>query len=112
VLFRHTPSSNYLSIAAYYFLWINPNDGTYGVLKWQGAWTTLKGATSASAILRGGATNQIRVECVGSQIKVYANGSLLATMTNSSLTGGWIALAASGSGMHAHFDNAKVWRAP
>lgn len=113
LLFRHEPTANYPAITSYYYLWIKPADGTYGLLKRQnGGWTTLQGTTASSYIQRDDATNRIRVEAVGSEITVYVNGMYLMRVQNGSLTTGWIGLTASGNGMHVHFDNVLVWPAP
>jgi hypothetical protein len=112
VLVRHEPSTNYLAISHYYYLWVNPAEGTYGVLRWQGGWMVLRGATASGAILRGTATNQLRVACSGQTIRITVNGILLATLSDANIASGWIALSASGNGMHAHFDNLRVWPPP
>ena len=87
-------------------------DGFYRI--WQygsGSWTLLE-LDSSSQINSGTASNRLRVERNGSQIKAYANGQLLITLTNSSFIGerhvGLITSTYDQANLDARFDNFDV----
>lgn len=52
-----------------------------------GSWTTIQDWTYSSAINQNYGTNRIRVDRVGTTITIYMNGTLVANITDSSLTG-------------------------
>ncbi|NLS76305.1 MAG: DUF1080 domain-containing protein [Chloroflexi bacterium] len=93
---------------SYYWVAINPANGTYALYKWNGAWTTLQANTPSPAINRGEAWNRLRVRCQGPEITVYINGTLITTVSDSELASGQIGLSVSGEGMAARFDNLVV----
>ena len=52
-----------------------------------GSWQTLINPLYYSAILPGTATNRLRVERIGTAIKLYVNGTLVGTKNDASFTG-------------------------
>jgi hypothetical protein len=66
-----------------------PTDGEFLVNKraLDGSWTTIQDWTYSSAINRNYGTNRIRVDRVGTAIRIYINGTLVANITDSSFTG-------------------------
>lgn len=64
-------------------------------------------------ITPGAATNHIRADCVGSELKLYVNGNLIATATDSSFTSGDVGLMAGTfdtAGTDILFDNFYVYK--
>jgi uncharacterized repeat protein (TIGR02543 family) len=85
-------------------------DGYYEVLKWvNGNDIVFEGPTYSSYINQGvGAVNFIHIECIGNSLSLSVNGHLLASVTDSSFSGGDICLAANslaGSFTEVAFDN-------
>jgi hypothetical protein len=109
VMLRHYPVQGPEGIQSYYYVQINPSEGDLAVLKWHGIWTWLQAPTPSWHIGRGNATNHLRVECRGAQISVSVNGAHVATVSDSSLSSGWIGLTAANEGMRALFDNFAVY---
>jgi len=66
-----------------------PTDGEFLVNKrtLDGTWTTIQDWTYSSAINRNYGTNRIRVDRIGTAIRIYINGTLVANITDSSFTG-------------------------
>ena len=79
-------------------------DGKYGIAKFVDGVVTILADDSSDHIKKGqGATNHMRVECVGSRLSLSVNGHLLAEVTDSSHTAGGIAL-----GCHTHQVSSEV----
>jgi hypothetical protein len=98
---------------SFYVFWVDSKHGTYAIQKYiEDVWApNLKDFTSSNYIQRGANTNRLKVVCKGSQIEVYANDNKLTTVIDSSLTSGFIGLAAetfTSSNAHYHFDNFKL----
>ena len=73
----------------------------------------LAGPTYSNYIRQGYATNLVRVECIGDNLKLLVNGQLLVHIMDPTLTGGEIGLAvASMEGVFSEvsFDNLVVYR--
>jgi predicted outer membrane repeat protein len=88
-------------------------DGYYAVFKFNyGSWSTLINGWSDD-IQTGSASNRIKVERNGTSIKIYANGVLLATLSDGSFTGlrrvGLIVSAYDYSWVDIRFDNFAVY---
>jgi hypothetical protein len=87
-------------------------DGTYGIFRVIDDVMTRPAEGSSDHIKQGqGATNHVRVECVGDYLSLSANGNLLAEVTDSSHTAGGIALGCDAAGSQFSeiaFDNLVV----
>jgi len=88
-------------------------DGFFLLSKfYNGEWVTLVPWTASSAINVGQATNLLSVEAVGSQIRVYANDTLLAEVEDDSLTDGnfgFFASTFSEPNLTVSFDDIVLW---
>jgi len=78
-----------------------------------GTQSTLTPETYSASINRGTATNRLKVVCKGTQISAYANGNLLKTITDNSLSSGIVApkvyrFKNTYSYADALFDNFKI----
>jgi hypothetical protein len=73
-------------------------DGYYCIAKWvDGDWTYLLEAAQSSDINTGtNAVNLVHIECIGSTLRLSVNGHPLGQVTDTTYSGGDIALAASG----------------
>jgi hypothetical protein len=96
---------------AYYFR--ISADGYYCIFKLvNGSWTALASTTYSSYINQGvDAVNLVHIECIGSNLSLSVNGHLLEQVTDTSLTGGDIALGAAalaGTSTEVAFDNITV----
>jgi hypothetical protein len=99
---------------SFYVFWVDSNSGTYAIHKYiNNVWAPdLKDFTPSNYINGGANTNRLKVVCKGNQIEVYANDYKLATVTDTSLTNGFIGLAVetfTSSNAHYHFDNFKLY---
>ena len=109
IFFREDPDYSTSGFTYYAFL-VNSSNGKYKIVKSvRNNWSTLKDWTYSEYIKTSTNTNRLKVNCKGTMIGVYANGQLLATVTDDLITKGYIALAISGTNTHAHFDNFKLY---
>lgn len=87
-------------------------DGRYTLIRFRdGQWQPIVDWTETQMIQQGRSLNRLRVDAVGSTIRVYVNGQLLASVTDASFRQGDIALVAGTGdtpGTHAAFDNLQV----
>ena len=88
-------------------------DGYYAIQKWvNGNLIELVTPTRSAYIHQGrGVTNLIHVECIGSDLSLSVNGHLLVEVTDTTFTGGYIALSANslaGTFTEVAFDNLVV----
>jgi hypothetical protein len=107
----HMVLCRYQDSDAYYFR--IGADGYYSIFKLvDGIWTALASVTYSSYISQGvDAVNLIHIECIGSNLSLSVNGHLLEQVTDTSLTGGDIALGAdalAGTSTEIAFDNVIV----
>jgi uncharacterized repeat protein (TIGR01451 family) len=97
-------------VSQFYTFEIFP-DSSYEIYRYNSGWTFLTGGASAS-INPGTATNRLTIERSGSQIKAYANGQLLSTLTDGTFTGprhvGLITSSYNQPNVDARFDNFSV----
>ena len=97
----------------YYYFQVGV-DGTYALYRYDGAdWTTLAGPSESAAINRDKASNRLAVTCIGTAMRIAVNGEPLATVSDSSLTSGYVAVVGSaGDAESAHIavDNVLVTR--
>ena len=85
--------------------------GMYRAGEWEGL--SSDKYQSSDAILQGEATNHLRAECVGSSLRLYVNGELVAEANDSTLEHGDVGLLAGTfdePGTDILFDNFKVLR--
>ena len=76
------------------------SDGYAGVIKEENGNTTVISSADGKmppveGINQGAATNHVRVDCIGDTLTLYANGTQVATATDSSFTGGDVGLVAA-----------------
>lgn len=109
VICRYQDSDNY------YYLFIT-SDGYAGISMFknnEGILLTGDALIPSDAINQGAATNSIRVDCVGSKLTLYANNQQIASVTDSSFSGGDVGLIAAAnetSGVDILFDNFIVFK--
>jgi uncharacterized repeat protein (TIGR01451 family) len=106
---------NWLDLDNFYVFFINPENSSYALYKYQSGWTGLVPWATAASIKQGNATNHLKVERDGSQIKLYANNVLLVTYSDTSITNGQAGLQLWGTSdlpAEAKFDNFMVWSYP
>lgn len=86
-----------------FYIFLVSGDGYYAIGKYQTGISQVQYLTgedpnyfvSSDAINQGIAQNQLRVRCVGNQLSMYVNGTLLAEVQDSTFTQGDIGVAAS-----------------
>lgn len=101
----------------YYFFEIS-SDGYVGIgINKAGVKTLLSSPdnnmVSDSSVNQGDASNHLRVDCIGSTLTLYVNGTQAASASDSSFTGGDTGLIAetfSVAGTEIHFDNLFVYK--
>jgi hypothetical protein len=97
------------------FYWFQiSGDGYYSVDRnIEDEWSTVLPWKESNAVNQGvGATNHMRITCSGDQCSLYVNDKHLTDMTDDTLSGGSIGLAAGAfdeTGVIVHFDNLKVY---
>jgi hypothetical protein len=107
IICRYADESNF-------YTFIISSDGYYGILKVLDGEQILIGEDEmmpGDAIQQGNITNTIRADCVGSSLKLYANGNLLAVVEDNSFSSGDVGLLAGTfgePGTDIHFDNFVV----
>lgn len=98
--------------STYYTLEIYP-DGWYGIYRYDPNDVITLSEAFSSAIYQGAAGNQIKVERIGASINTYANGQLLASVTDATYTGyRYIGLAVASydqPNVDIRFDNFSVY---
>lgn len=98
--------------STFYTLEIYP-DGWYGIYRWDPNDIVTLSEAYSPAIYQGSATNSIKVERNGASIKAYANGQLLASVTDGTYTGSrYIGLAVFSydqPNVDIRFDNFTVY---
>ncbi len=92
-------------------------DGYAGIVKNENGKTSIISSSDgklqpANGINSGSTLNHIRADCVGSTLTLYANGTKVATATDSTFSGGDIGLIAGNydtGGADVNFDNLVVY---
>jgi len=96
----------------FYLFAVNSRLSAYSVQTCQdGSWAELAEWTDSEAVHPGMQTNHLRVECLGSGMRFYVNGQLLAEVVDSTFTSGSIGLLAETfeeGGLEVRFDNVRV----
>lgn len=99
-----------------FYLFAVDGQGSYQVQRQkEEVWQLLHPWTQSNLLKQGGDANQLAVEDDGSQIRFYANGTLLFTITEPRLPGGDVGLMAgtrSQGRVAAHFDWVKIYGVP
>jgi len=99
-------------VTEFYSLWIS-SDGYYAFVIFQdGDWDYLADWATHDAIRQGDATNHIRADCVGDELTLYANGTLLGSVSDSTFAAGDVGLEAGTvdvPGTEILFDNFVVY---
>ncbi|MDO9028186.1 MAG: hypothetical protein Q7U68_04925, partial [Candidatus Roizmanbacteria bacterium] len=109
VICRYQDSDNF------YYLFIT-SDGYAGISMFKNNEEILLTGDSlipSDAINQGAATNSIRADCAGSTLTLYANNQQIASVTDSSFSGGDVGLIAAAnetSGVDILFDNFIVFK--
>jgi len=101
---------------------LQDNDNLYRFLVWgdghylvgtklNGKWTVLQSKTKSAFINQGNSTNHFKVVCEGSKIEVYVNGHYLTTVTDDSLSEGYMGVIVDTpqANTHVSFDNLRVY---
>ncbi|HEX7621472.1 MAG TPA: hypothetical protein VF359_09760 [Anaerolineales bacterium] len=107
----------YKDVDNYYYFYIS-SDGFVGIGVDNAGTKTLISSSdgnmvSDSNIKQGAATNHLRADCIGSTLTLYANGTQVATATDSTFTGGDVGLIAKTfkvSGTDIMFHNFFVYQ--
>jgi hypothetical protein len=97
----------------FYYFTIS-SDGYYLAGKrLDGKWCALRRWTPCDSVARSFTSNHLKVVCKGSQMDLYVNDNMLATVLDDSFTsgyvGGMLCVPESGSGASVAFDNLKVY---
>ena len=95
----------------YYALFIN-DSGYYWLAKYSSGWHSLTDWTESPFIFPGTATNHLRLEHQGTQIKAYINRNHVHTVTDSELTGSLrvgVIVSTSSPNCDVRFDNYEVY---
>jgi len=96
----------------FYTLWIT-SDGFWAIVKLEnGDLEFLTDWATHDAIRQGDATNHIRADCVGDELTLYANGTLLGSASDSAYSSGDVGLEAGTfdvPGTEILFDNFVVY---
>ncbi len=99
---------------ANFYSFIISSDGYYGAIKILDGVQELLGEEDmmpSDAIKQGNVTNTVRADCIGSTLTLYANGTQLITVEDSSFPSGDVGLLAGTfdtPGTDIHFDNFVV----
>ena len=112
VICRYTEANS--SFSFYYFLISSDGFAVIGrVLNGDQQYISAEAMMPADGINEGAATNHIRAECIGSTLKIFANGTLVAEANDTNLTSGDVGLMAGTfgePGVDILFDNFVVTR--
>ncbi len=92
-------------------------NGNYWVIKWTGSggYAWMQPWTASPFLIPGAATNEMQIVVVGNQLRVYFNGNLAWSGTDSSISGpGRVALTAYGSTPTDtyYFDDVQIEKSP
>ena len=106
----------YQDLQNFYFLVVS-SDGYYGFLRRLGGGDIeligMESMLSSDAVQLGGASNHIRLDCVGSILTLYVNGEMVGQASDSALTNGDVGLYAGTfeiAGTDILFDNFVVYQ--
>lgn len=102
-----------------FYIFLISGDGYYAIGKYQSGISQIQYLTGtppdhyvqSDAISQGASLNQLRVRCVGNRLSMYANGTLLTEVEDSTFTSGDIGVAAGvfeAGRLVVEFDNVQV----
>ncbi|MGB1250582.1 MAG: hypothetical protein ACPG8W_08235 [Candidatus Promineifilaceae bacterium] len=102
-----------------FYIFLISGDGYYAIGKYQTGISQIQYLTGAApdhyiqsdVISQGATLNQLRVRCVGNRLSMYANGTLLTEVEDSTFTSGDIGVAAGvfdAGRLVVEFDNVQV----
>jgi hypothetical protein len=98
-----------------FYMLVASSDGYYGIAKMLDGAYSMIGAQqlqyTGSAIASGEAVNHLRADCVGSKLRLYANGQLLMETEDSTFSAGDVGVIAGAyhlQGVDILFDNFEV----
>jgi hypothetical protein len=101
------------NVGDFYSFWIG-SDGTFSIVEFKDrVFDYLLDWDRSAAINQGNATNRVRADCIGTELSLYANGTLLGTASDSSYSDGDVGLEAGwivSSGTEIRFDNFVVYQ--
>jgi hypothetical protein len=104
---RHQDEDNYYAL-------VISSDGTYGIAKMQdGEFEFIQEGSDQSGMIKSGATNRVRAECIGDKLSLYANGQLLLQVQDDNFPSGAVGLIAGtrmDGAIEAFFDNFAIYR--
>ncbi|MBE3067033.1 MAG: hypothetical protein IMZ73_06340, partial [Chloroflexi bacterium] len=107
----------YQDVDNYYYFYIS-SDGYVGIgVDKAGTKTIISSSdgnlTSDSSVTQGAVTNHLRADCIGNTLTLFVNGTQVATVTDSTFTGGDVGLVAktfSVGGTDIMFNNFFVYK--
>jgi len=102
-----------------FYIFLISGDGFYAIGKYQSGISQIQYLTGTApdhyvpseAISQGATLNQLRVRCVGNRLSMYANGTLLTEVEDSTFTSGDVGVAAGvfeAGRLVVEFDNVQV----
>lgn len=97
-----------------FYMLVTSSDGYYGIAKMKGGQYSMIGADQlqySDSIIRGQATNRLRADCVGRDLRLTANGTLLMEARDTDFTSGDVGVLAGAydeQGVDVLFDNFVV----
>ena len=104
---RHQDGENYYAL-------VISSDGTYGIAKMEdGEFEFIEEGSDVSGVIKSGATNRVRAECIGENLSLYANGQLLLQVQDDDFTSGAVGLLAGSrmeGAIEAFFDNFAIYQ--
>ena len=104
----------YQDLKNYYYFYISSDGYAMIGIDKAGSHSILSASPqNVSSIKQGAATNHIRVDCIGSTLTLYVNGTQIATATDSSFSGGEVGLTAVSfdtGGVDILFENFFVYK--
>jgi hypothetical protein len=90
-------------------------DGRYGLFQHVGSgWQTVVPWTPSPSVRTGGATNHLMIVRFGTDVRLYANGQAIGTVTVPAPASGWTGFFAEGwqAGLDGRFDNWRAYGSP
>ena len=104
---RHQDEDNYYAL-------VISSDGTYGIAKMEdGEFEFIQEGSDQSGVLKSGAANRLRAECIGEKLSLYANGQLLLQVQDDDFPSGAVGLLAGtrlDGAVEVFFDNFAIYQ--
>lgn len=103
---RHQDGENYYALVV-------SSDGTYGIAKMEdGEFEFIEEGSDSSGVIKSGAANRVRAECIGENLSLFANGQLLLQVTDDDFASGTVGLLAGtrlDGAIEMFFDNFAIY---